>query len=59
MTVWVLLTFLATGQPKVQLAFKTKAACERMIATLSDSRDKSAPSSVVGYQCIEVPVEND
>jgi hypothetical protein len=58
-TIWVLLTFLTTGQPKVQLAFKTKPACEHMIATLSEARDKSAPSSVVGYQCIEVPVEND
>jgi hypothetical protein len=58
-TVWVLLTFLTTGQPKVQLAFKTKAACERMVATLTESRDKAAPSSVVGYQCLEVPMEND
>lgn len=59
MTVWVLLTFLTSGQPKVQLAFKTQVACEHMIATLTEARDKSASTSVVGYQCIAVPLEND
>jgi hypothetical protein len=59
--VWILMTFFVTGQPKVDLAFKTQAACEHMIVALSDPtfRARGAKSKVTGYQCIKVPVQSE
>jgi hypothetical protein len=59
--VWILMTFLVARQPKVDLAFRTQAACEHMIAALSDPTFKApgAKSPVTGYQCIKVPVQSE
>ena len=59
--VWVLMTFLIAKQPTVDLAFKTQAACEHMIAALSDPTFKvpGAKSKVTGYQCVKVPVQSE
>jgi len=61
MEVWILMTFFATKQPTVDLAFKNKAACEHMIAALSDPTFKTpgTKSPVTGYQCIKVPVQDE
>jgi hypothetical protein len=59
--VWILMTFFtSSSQPKVDLAFKTQAACEHMIAALSDPAYKvpGAKSKISGYQCIQVPVQS-
>jgi hypothetical protein len=55
------MTFFATKQPTVDLAFKNKAACEHMIAALSDPTFKTpgTKSPVTGYQCIKVPVQDE
>ena len=59
--VWILMTFWVAKNPTVDLAFKTQAACEHMIAALSDPtyRVRGAKSSVTGYQCIKVPVQSE
>lgn len=59
--VWILMAFMIAGPPKVDLAFKTQAACEHMIAALSDPAFKApgAKPKVSGYQCIKVPVQSD
>ncbi len=59
--VWVLMTFFVAKQPTVDLAFKTQAACEHMIAALSDPtyRSPGAKASVAGFQCIKVPVQSE
>jgi hypothetical protein len=51
--VWILMTFLIAKAPTVDLAFKTQAACEHMVAALSDPACKlpGAKSSITGYQC--------
>ena len=60
MMVWVLVTYLANGSPKIELAFTTQTACEHMIASLSDpahrSNNEKAPN---GFQCIRVPMQDD
>jgi hypothetical protein len=59
--VWVLMTFFTAKQPTVDTAFKTQAACEHMIAALSDPtfRTPGTKSPVKGYQCIKVPVQSE
>ncbi len=59
--VWILMTFLVAKQPTVDLAFKTQAACEHMIAALSDPTYQlpHAKSPVTGYKCIKVPVQSE
>ncbi len=61
MEVWILMTFWAAKLPTVNLAFKSQAACEHMVVALSDPAYKTpgAKSTVTGYQCIKVPVQDE
>lgn len=61
-SIWILETFYYKKPPSADLTFTTQAACEHMIAALSDPtfRSSSGVSGpvTIGYKCVEAPVQS-